>query len=162
VVELTRDIHRHFDDGLLVRRAVAEDLSGLLALLSQLHEQDAPQALSDELRATFAEILASSTRAILVAVRDGALAGTLDLLVVANITRGGRPWAGIENVVVDAGCRRQGVGRTLMAVAVELARKAGCSKLQLVSGEQRTPAHALYREAGFAAPVRGYRRYLEG
>jgi GNAT superfamily N-acetyltransferase len=146
--------------GLLVRRAKADDLEELLALLGQLHEEEPRQRVTEHLTATFAEILASRTRAILVACRDGAIVGTLDLLVVANITRGGRPWAGIENVVVDTASRRQGAGGALLAVAVDLAREAGCSKLQLVSNEGREAAHGLYLGAGFTAPVRGFRRYL--
>lgn len=134
----------------------------MLRLLSQLHQEEVQQPANEQLSVTFAEILTSRrTRAILVACRDDALVGTLDLLVVANITRGGRPWASIENVVVDAACRRQGIGRALLEVAVDLAREAGCSKLQLVSNEQRGPAHELYIRSGFTAPVRGFRRYLE-
>ncbi len=160
--ELAHDISESFDDGLLVRRAGAADLAELLVLFSQLHEGEPPEPVDEQLSATFAEILAAwSTRAILVACRDGALVGTLDLLVVANLTRGGRPWASIENVVVDAACRRQGIGQALLAVAVDLARETGCSKLQLISREERAGAHELYIGAGFTAPVRGFRRYLE-
>jgi GNAT superfamily N-acetyltransferase len=162
VVELPDRIRRAFDDGLVVRSAVAEDLAELLALLSQLHEHEAPQAVTDELSATFAEILAERSRVLLVACRDGAIMGTLDLLVVANLTRGGRPWAGIENVVVDAACRRQGIGQALLDVAADVAGEAGCTKLQLVSHDRRgAAADELYRRSGFSAPVRGYRRYLE-
>jgi GNAT superfamily N-acetyltransferase len=160
VVELPDRIHRSFDDGLEVRAAAAGDLAELLALLSQLHEHEAPQPVTDELSSTFAEILAERSRALLVACRDGAIVGTLDLLVVANLTRGGRPWAGIENVVVDAVCRRQGIGRALLDVAADVAREAGCTKLQLVSHDRRGAAHGLYSRSGFTAPVRGYRRYL--
>jgi GNAT superfamily N-acetyltransferase len=161
VVELPDRIRRTVDDGLVVRSAVAEDLAELLALLSQLHEHDAPQAVTDELSATFAEILSERSRALLVACRDGAIVGTLDLLAVANLTRGGRPWAGIENLVVDAASRRQGIGRALLDVAADVAREAGCTKLQLVSHDRRSAAHELYSQVGFTAPVRGYRRYLE-
>jgi GNAT superfamily N-acetyltransferase len=161
VAELPDRIRRTFDDGLVVRSANAEDLADLLALLSQLHEQEAPQSVTDDLSSTFAEILAERMRALLVACRDSVIVGTLDLLVVANLTRGGRPWAGIENVVVDAPCRRQGIGRALLEVAADVAGEAGCSKLQLVSHDRRGAAHQLYSQAGFTAPVRGYRRYLE-
>lgn len=161
MVELPDCIRRDFDDGLVVRSAAAEDLAELLELLSQLRDQEAPQPVTDELSATFVEILAERSRALLVACRDGAIVGTLDLLAVANLTRGGRPWAGIENVVVDAACRRQGVGRALLEVAGDVAREVGCTKLQLVSHDTRSAAHELYSRGGFTAPVRGYRRYLE-
>jgi len=161
VIELPQNISRRFDDALVVRRAIADDLSDVVALLSQLHEDEAPPLVGEDLTSTFAEILASSTRAVLVATRDGAIVGTLDLFAMANLTRGGRPWAGVENLVVDVACRRQGIGRALIAVAVDTALEAGCYKVQLVSHHKRDAAHVLYSHTGFTAPVRGYRRYLE-
>ncbi len=97
---------------------------------------------------------------ILLAVPDGHPAGTLELLIVEGITRGGRPWAQVENVVVDTAHRRRGIGAALMEAALGIAREAGCAKVQLVSNERRGPAHAMYRAAGFSAPVVGFRRYL--
>lgn len=160
MIELSPNISRRFDDGLMVRRAIPDDLSDVVALLSQLHEDEAPPLVGEDLTSTFAEILSSRTRALLVASRDGATVGTLDLFAMANLTRGGRPWAGIENLVVDVACRQQGIGRALVAVAVDTALEAGCYKVQLVSHHKRDAAHALYSHTGFTAPVRGYRRYL--
>ena len=161
MVEIPSNVSQRFDDGLLVRRAISGDLPELLALLSQLHEEGTPPLAGEDLTSTFTEILASQTRAVLVASRGGGIVGTLDLFMMANLTRGGRPWAGIENVVVDMAHRRQGIGGALIAVAADLARGAGCYKLQLVSHDKRDAAHELYSHAGFTAPVRGYRRYLE-
>jgi GNAT superfamily N-acetyltransferase len=160
LIELPQNISRRFDDRLVVRGAIADDLSDVVALLSQLHEDEAPPLVGEGLTSAFAEIIASSARAVLVASRDGALVGTLDLFVIANLTRGGRPWAGIENLVVDVACRRQGIGRALVDVAVDIALEAGCYKVQLVSHDKRDAAHVLYSHTGFTAPVRGYRRYL--
>ncbi|HEY2142165.1 MAG TPA: GNAT family N-acetyltransferase [Solirubrobacteraceae bacterium] len=162
VIEIPSNISRRFAAGLIVRGAVADDLPDVLALLSQLHDEDVLDLADEDLTSTFAVILASRTRAIFVALREGAIVGTLDLFVVANLTRGGRPWAGIENLVVDVTCRRQGVGRALVTVAADIARGVGCYKLQLVSHEERNAAHALYSHIGFTGPVRGYRRYLDG
>jgi GNAT superfamily N-acetyltransferase len=159
MVELPHKIQRGFDGGLVVRRSVASDLPGLLALLLQLHEDETPPD-GEELTSTFAEILSSPTRAILVACRDHAIVGTLDLFAMANLTRGGRPWAGIENLIVEVAHRRQGVGRALVDVAVDAALEAGCYKVQLISHHKRDAAHVLYSHTGFTAPVRGYRRYL--
>jgi GNAT superfamily N-acetyltransferase len=161
MVVLPNNISQRFDDGPLVRRAESADLPELLALLSQLHEEETPPLADEDLTSTFAEILTSQTRAVLIASCSDAIVGTLDLFVMANLTRDGRPWAGIENFVVDAAHRRQGIGAALMAVAADIARGAGCYKLQLVSHHKRDAAHELYTHSGFTAPVRGYRRYLE-
>ena len=161
MVEIPNNVSQRFDDGLLVRRAESDDLPELLALLSQLHEEETPPLANEDLTSTFAEILASRTRAVLIASCDDGVVGTLDLFLMANLTRGGQPWAGIENFVVDEAHRRQGIGAALMAAAADIARRAGCYKLQLVSHHRRDAAHELYTHSGFTAPVSGYRRYLE-
>lgn len=99
-------------------------------------------------------------RQLLVAEADGAIAGTLDLLIVTNMTHGGAPWAVIENVVVDENARGRGVGRTLIDEAVRRSSDAGCYKIQLLSNKRRTDAHAFYRSTGFEAVAEGFRRYL--
>jgi GNAT superfamily N-acetyltransferase len=143
-----------------IRLACAEDASALLALLSQLHDETEPTEPTEALRDTLGRILATRGRVLLIAELEGTAVGTLDLLVVENLTRGARPWAAIENFVVDRAHRRLGVGRALLDAAVEIASNAGCFKLQLVSHGSRTAAHAVYERAGFDAPARGFRRYL--
>lgn len=146
-----------------VRPARAEDLGALRALLAELHTADDPW---DEAaaRAALDAILADPRRALLLACADGdgaaEPAGTVDVVVVPNLTRGARPYAVIENVVVAARFRRRGIGRALLEAAVDHAREAGCYKLQLISGGARGDAHRLYAAAGFGSDYHGYRRYL--
>ena len=142
-----------------VRAARVEDLGAVLALLTELHGDDAPV---DDARArvVLEAILADPRRRLLVASVDGEPAGTVDVVVVPNLTRGARPYAVIENVVVAARFRRRGIGRALMDAAVAHARAEGCYKLQLISAARRGEAHALYAAAGFSGDFAGYRRYL--
>jgi GNAT superfamily N-acetyltransferase len=158
-IQLPSVISQPFSAGGEIRRASAGDLPGLVVLYAQMHEEK-PVEQPHGLERVFEEISALPGRALLVATLAGRLVGTLDLFVNANLTRGGRPWAGIENLVVDLGHRRQGVGGALVDVAVELARQADCYKVQLVSHQRRDAAHALYVRSGFDAPVQGYRRYI--
>ncbi len=99
-------------------------------------------------------------RSVLVAERRGQIIGTLDLLVVANLTHDAQSWAVVDNVVVDAACRRSGVGRALMEEAVDRASRAGCYKIELLSHESRLGAHAFYRSLNFVNSAEGFRRYL--
>jgi ribosomal protein S18 acetylase RimI-like enzyme len=66
----------------------------------------------------------------------------------------------VENVVVAAAARRAGVGRELMRAALDLARRAGCYKVQLLSRADRAAAHAFYESAGFRPTAAGFRAYL--
>jgi GNAT superfamily N-acetyltransferase len=108
-----------------------------------------------------AEILADRARQLAVAVVDGRLVGTADLLVVRNLTHHGQPWAIVENVVVARAVRRTGVGRQLIGHLIELARAAGCYKLQLHSGKQRAEAHEFYRDLGLATVAEGFKIYFD-
>jgi GNAT superfamily N-acetyltransferase len=144
-----------------VRPATIDDLQQLRSLLADLHEgepwDDAHDAAARQALRSIAE---EPDRRLLVADLNEQLAGTLDIIVLPNLTRNVRPWAIIENIVVAEAFRRQGVGRRLMEVALEFATAKGCYKVQLVSAKKRDAAHELYTAMGFDADVSGYRRYL--
>ena len=141
-----------------VRAALAEDFGELARLLGYLGLGSADPPVAD--RDAFQRTLADQRRMVLVAARDRRLVGTLDLIVVDNVTHAGAPWAAIENVVVDPVERRRGIARAMLDAALELARGVGCYKVQLLSDAQRSEAHAMYEQVGFNYPVRGFRRYL--
>jgi len=148
----------------VVRQAQPSDAPGLRALYVELAEDRADALPADEvtMQQTLADIAAQPHRHLLVAVGDGEeIVGTLDVLIVSNLTHQGRPWAIIENVAVAARFRRHGIGRVLMAEAVDTARSEGCYKVQLLSGKQRADeAHPFYRSLGFEAIAEGFKNYL--
>jgi GNAT superfamily N-acetyltransferase len=147
----------------VIRAATEADLAELLRLYTVL-AVGRPGAEPAGERASariLADVVADPRRDLLVAAAPDRLLGTVDLLIVANLTRGGRPWAIVENVVVDEPARRSGIGARLMAEVERRARLAGCYKLQLLSRKQRTEAHAFYESAGFTAVAEGFRRYLD-
>jgi GNAT superfamily N-acetyltransferase len=69
-------------------------------------------------------------------------------------------WAIVENVVVDQGERRAGVGRALMEEIVRRCRQADCYKIQLLSRKHRRSAHTFYESLGFQRSAEGFRLYL--
>ena len=56
----------------------------------------------------------------------------------------------LEDLFVSAQARRGGLGRALLAAAVERARARGCRRIKLDTAERNEPALALYRSAGFS------------
>jgi GNAT superfamily N-acetyltransferase len=147
----------------LVRRARSEDLGALLSLYQELADRRVAAAPSEGARAetSIVAILTDLARHLVVAILDEDLVGTADLLLVPNLTHRGRPWAIVENVIVTATARRKGVGRELMEHLIELARAAGCYKLQLLSGKERAQAHELYRGLGLDAVAEGLKIYFD-
>lgn len=77
------------------------------------------------------------------------LVGAFELLIMDNLLNGGLPSALVEDVAVHPDWQGKGVGRRMMARAVELCRKAGCYKLALSSNLHRAAAHRFYRSLGF-------------
>jgi GNAT superfamily N-acetyltransferase len=146
-----------------IRAATVDDLAELLRLYEVLADgrpgaSPADPELGGRILAT---AVVDPNRTVLVAATgDGCLVGTVDLLVVPNLTRAGRPWGAVENVVVDDTARRHGVGTRLMDEVRRRAAAAGCYKLQLLSNKRRAEAHAFYEAAGFEAVAEGFRLYL--
>ena len=91
-------------------------------------------------------MLANKDLYLLVAELDGAIAGTLSLVIV-NIPTGRKAW--IEDVVVDNEFRGQKIGFKLVEYAKNLAHDLGVKKVYLTSNPSRQAAHQLYKNCGF-------------
>ena len=145
----------------IVRPARSDDLAALLSLYAQLGGADVPFA-PGAAEAALASLLAFPGATLLVADHEGAVTGTVTVIVVPNLTHGAQPWAQLENMVVDATVRSAGVGHALMAEALRIAREAGCYKVQLQSRNERTDAHRFYAREGFTDASAGFRLYFDG
>lgn len=122
---------------------VSPDLvASFTRLVNQLSRTSAPPTM-DELREM---VDAPGTRLLLALDDGGHIAGSLTL-VLFRIPTGVRAW--IEDVVVDDGARRQGIGEALTNRAVELATAAGARTVDLTSRPDREAANRLYVKLGF-------------
>ncbi len=61
-------------------------------------------------------------------------------------------------LVVDAGARERGVGRTLMAEAERIGRELGAAFVELTAGHHRPEARHLYESLGYDSTVTAYLR----
>ncbi len=78
----------------------------------------------------------------LVAEQDGAVAGYVGCQTVLDEGY-------ITNVAVSPDCRRQGIGRALIAELTERAKRAGLAFVTLEARASNAPAITLYEGAGF-------------
>src|SRR5690349_8041825 len=95
---------------ILIRSAAKPDLPEMLNLYRHLHARDT------ELEAATAErvwsaLLTSPAMSVIVAQAKDRLVASCTLAIVPNLTRGGRSYGVIENVVTHADYRRTGLGR---------------------------------------------------
>lgn len=77
------------------------------------------------------------------------IVGTFELLIMDNLAHRGQPSGVVEDVVVDSGLQSKGIGRLMMAFAMEICRKKGCYKMTLSSNLKRERAHQFYESLGF-------------
>lgn len=101
-------------------------------------------------------MLAAPGVTVFVAEHGGMLAATCTLVVIPNLTRGGRPYGLVENVVTDAGHRKAGLGRAVIAAALEQAWEAGCYKVMLLTGSKNPATLRFYAGIGFIQDKTGF------
>ncbi|MGE3620411.1 MAG: N-acetyltransferase family protein [Acidimicrobiia bacterium] len=121
-------------------------------LVPQLSRSNPPPS-----REEVAEIVAAPVTDQFVAhLDDGRIAG-LSTLVTFRIPTGLRAW--IEDVVVDAEARGQGIGELLNRAMLDRARELGCTTVDLTSRPTREAANRLYQRIGFEARTTNVYRY---
>jgi ribosomal protein S18 acetylase RimI-like enzyme len=121
-----------------VSNEVVEAFGRLLPQLSRSAKPLDHQAL--------ARIVACPVNTVLLARSQDEIVGTLTL-VMFPLPSGLR--ARIEDVVVDAAARGQGVGAALTREALRLARDQGARTVDLTSRPSRDAANRLYEGLGF-------------
>ena len=136
-----------------VRRALRADLPDIVRLLAddplgQSREQYR-DPLPESYYEAFERIDADPRVELVVAEIDGEIVGTLQLMFLPHLTRGGGMRGQIEAVRVDERYRNRGLGRYLMAWAIDRAREQGCRMVQLTTNAARVDAHRFYERLGF-------------
>lgn len=127
------------------------DVSGLLTLVRQLGH-DVPSAVSDEEMARrLVAVLEAPDHALFVAVMGPGepVIGWIHIFDAPRLAVG--RFAEIAGMVVDGRHRGQGIGRRLVTIAENWARRRGLGKLRVRSRSERQGAHAFYRRLGFLA-----------
>ncbi|WP_116246406.1 GNAT family N-acetyltransferase [Nocardiopsis sp. FIRDI 009] len=149
---------------MMIRAAIRSDLGAILRLLREIggtaDTRSAHVRMSSAAVRAWTRMENDPDRTVLVAEERGQIIGTLDLLVVANLTHDAQPWAVVDNLVVDPQRRGGGVGRALMEDALDRAARAGCYKVELLAHESRDRASGFSAALGFDASTEGFRRYL--
>jgi GNAT superfamily N-acetyltransferase len=141
----------------IVRSAAQHDLPQVLALYRHIHPHDPPLETAAAER-IWSTLMASKVMTVIVAQAKDLLVSSCTLAIVPNLSRGGRSYGVVENVVTHADYRRRGLGRRILAHAVAVAWRADCYKILLATGSKREGTLSFYEAAGFH---RGGKTYFE-
>ena len=137
------------------RLATARDVEAIVRLLADDRLGAARERLGppfpERYQRAFAAIEAERGNEIIVGERDGQIVACLQLVITHGLSRQGQARATLEAVRVASALRGQGIGGEIVSFAIERARKAGASIVQLTSDKSRLDAHRFYERLGFKA-----------
>jgi GNAT superfamily N-acetyltransferase len=142
-----------------LRAAAQADLPALVALLADDPLGSRREAGADlaPYRRAFELIVADPAHALVVAVDDGEVVGTLQLSVLPGLSRRGALRGQIEAVRVRADRRGQGLGAAMIGWGIEEAGRRSCALVQLTTDTSRTDAHRFYGRLGFVPSHVGFK-----
>jgi GNAT superfamily N-acetyltransferase len=143
------------DDGLHIRHVQQDDLDRLQELYRHLLVNDV-RCPPDEAAGVLQKFLLYPGSAILVGTIAGEFVTSCTLVVIPNLTRGGKPYALIENVVTHADWRKRGFGSAVLKAATEQAWDQGCYKVMLMTSSRNPETLAFYEAAGFEQNKTGF------
>lgn len=135
-----------------IEAATRDDIPALCDLLALLFAQEhefAPDRAA-QTRGLQAIIDDPGVGAIFVARQDGRNLGMVNLLFSVSTALGARV-AVLEDLVVATEARGAGVGKALLAHAIDFAGSVGCRRITLLTDHDNTRAQQLYRAHGFEA-----------
>jgi ribosomal-protein-alanine N-acetyltransferase len=131
--------------GLVVRPAQPTDLAAVV----RIERESFTEPWSHR---SFADLLVARHVIFLVGVLEADIAGYAVILVAADESE-------LANLAVDATCRGRGIGRDLLAAALDGVRRRGAKRVFLEVRASNLAAQELYRSAGFTEIGRRQRYY---
>jgi GNAT superfamily N-acetyltransferase len=151
--------------GVTLRQARREELPTIVRMLAddalgqKRHRVEEP--LPGAYYAAFDAIAASPNNLLCVAEQNGEIVGTLQLTFIPGLDYLGAERMLIEAVRVRGDRRNAGIGKAMIARAIEIAQKRGCQRVELTSSASRKDAHRFYERLGFAASHVGMKLLLK-
>ena len=130
-----------------VRRAETRDAGAVLALLEGLGRPEVAEDPTAQ-RAVFVDHLGYDDAIVFVAEENDGVVGLASLWLRPRLN-----WVTLEawvpDLFVDPAYRRLGVGQALLEACAGEARRRGCHRLSVDSGQDGDEARGLYEALGF-------------
>lgn len=113
-----------------------------------MHELDVSEN-TEHLEKTWNAICNDENHHIIVSEIEGKIVSSCVCVIIPNLTRNIRPYAFIENVVTHADYRGKGYATACLNYAKDLAQKADCYKMMLLTGSKNEGTLNFYKRAGY-------------
>ena len=132
----------------MVREVYENELHEVLELYLHLHEETIPE-MTERLKMTWQAIIQDKNHHIIVKELDGKIVSSCVCVIIPNLTRNIRPYAFIENVVTHSDYRGKGYATECLHYAKQIAQKANCYKMMLLTGSKEKETLNFYKNAGY-------------
>lgn len=132
----------------MVREIKENELFDLLELYLNLHENSVPK-MTEHLKSVWDTIINDNYHHIIVNEQDGKIVSSCVCVIIPNLTRNVRPYAFVENVVTHSDYRGKGYATDCLNYAKEIAKKAECYKMMLLTGSKEDSTLNFYTKAGY-------------
>ncbi len=132
----------------MVREIRENELTDLLELYTHLHEDGVPE-YSNKLKETWDKIISDENHHIIINEIDGKIISSCVCVIIPNLTRNVRSYAFIENVVTHINYQGKGFATACLNYAKDLAIKADCYKMMLLTGSKNENTLKFYEKAGY-------------
>ena len=123
-------------------------MNQLLELYKFLHNDEKNDNI-EHLKVVLKEIMEDKNHHIIVNDIDGKIVSSCVCVIIPNLTRNGRPYAFIENVVTHIEYRNKGYATKCLNYAKEIAINNNCYKMMLLTGSKRQSTLDFYKNAGY-------------
>ncbi len=131
-----------------IRKIKEDDLEELLDLYQFLHPMDITIEPNDKIINIWKEILNNSLINIFLVEYKSKIVSSCVLNIIPNLTKSGRPYALIENVITHPDFRKHGYAKYLLNYVIDYSKRKNCYKIMLLSSKHRPEAHKLYEKVG--------------
>ena len=144
-------------DGFFAREATANDVDALLDLYQYL-SSDNERCPPELAKVNINKITRMEGSAVLVGEVYGQILTSCTVIMIPNLTRAGRPFAIIENVVTHPEHRGKGLGTAILDDASNRAWSHDCYKIMLSTGSKKPSTLSFYESAGFEQSRTGFQK----
>lgn len=134
-----------------IRRANRDDIGSLIRLLNILFSLETDFAPDESKQRSGLKMMLGEpdNRCVLVTELDGKIVGMCTAQLLVSTAEGGFA-ALIEDLVVDNGYRKRGLGKKLISAIESWAVDKGARRLELLADRNNTPALELYEKLNWS------------
>lgn len=144
----------------IIRRACASDAEAIGALYRALNTLSTPSVLPERIAA----LAGSEHTHLLVCDDSGEIIATTLVCLCQDVMFDSQPFALVENVVVSADYKREGIGKSMMDYIEVFCLEQDCSKIMLQTSSENRDARDFYTAMGYDSHAKvgfvKYRRYF--